>query len=106
MSIQTRTTATGIKKLMVTGGEDGVVGVYDVSSPANIKPACINCVFSLPTATGFTGIEDIEIRSVAARFDATGNLWIYAVSSGGDGATMTTAFRTKLPKFFVLEFVK
>src|SRR5207245_2398216 len=98
VSISTRSTSTGTKKLMTLGRENGVVSVYDVSNPANVT-ATMSPVASinLPAVTGYTVSEDIEIRSVASRFDAYGNLWIYAASSGGDSATMTTAFRTKLP---------
>ena len=104
VSIQTRTTSAGTRKLMVLGRENGVVSVWDVTNPANVTTTMSPvATINLPVVTGFTCSECIEIRSVAARFDVSGNLWIYAVSSGGDSVTMTTAFRTKLPKFFVLE---
>jgi hypothetical protein len=76
--------------LLAAGTEDGWVYVYDVSAPDS--PVCLASI-SLRQVTGFTGLDQIEIRSLW--WDAKSSTIIAGSSWNGDAS---------VPSLFILKF--
>ena len=83
--------ATNGGKWLVVGTESGMIAVFDISLGTPTMLASID----LRQATGHTGIEDIEFRSLWV--DPKSGL-VYAGSSWGNAASRSLT----LPSFFVL----